>query len=74
MRATRTPSEDPVREETIRLDKAVPTEEPGEETNAGMAEFQTANAEGSRVFFTDKKPLSSNSGAVGKPPTCTSAK
>ncbi len=38
--------------------------------------FQTASADGSRVFFTDAQPLTDGSGArpSTKSPTCTSAK
>jgi hypothetical protein len=57
MRATKTPPGDPVGEETIQLDKA----------HGGGAVFQAANAEGSRVFFTDTQPLTPESGQAGTP-------
>jgi NHL repeat len=64
MRATMTPSGDSAHEETIQLDKAQGVTEPAE----GGAKFQIANAEGSRVFFTDTRPLKEHSGAAyGKP-------
>jgi hypothetical protein len=61
MRATKTPSGDSALEETIQLDKAQGVAEP----ERGGAQFQTASAEGSLVFFTDTKPLTQDSGGEG---------
>jgi hypothetical protein len=55
---------DMTRDETIRLDKAQGVAEP----EVGELTFQTANAAGSRVFFTDTARLTPGSGAsVNKP-------
>ncbi len=43
--------------ETIQLDAAQGTPEP---VGKGSAQFQTANGDGSRVFFTDKQRLTAN--------------
>jgi hypothetical protein len=45
--------------QTIQLDKAQGVAEP----TRGAAFFQTASADGSRVFFTDEEPLTPGSGA-----------
>jgi sugar lactone lactonase YvrE len=45
--------------ETIQLDAAVGAREP----NVGSAEFQTASADASRIFFSDKQRLTSDSTA-----------
>jgi hypothetical protein len=45
--------------QTIQLDAPAP------ESEAGAAFFQTASADGSRVFFTDTQPLTGESGKTG---------
>ncbi len=60
MRVTVTPPGDPARAETIQLDKARGVSEPA---GAGGAVFQAANAQGTRVFFTDTQPLIPGAGA-----------
>jgi hypothetical protein len=50
--------------ETVQLDAAQGVPEPG---GLGEAQFQTANSEGSRVFFTDKQRLTSDSTADTEP-------
>lgn len=59
MRATVTPPGDPARAETIQLDTAHGVSQP---SGAGGAVFQSANIEGTRVFFTDTQPLTPNAG------------
>lgn len=59
---------DTVKEETIQLDRAKGVAEP----EIGSAQFQTASSDGSRVFFTDKQPLTRDATAepsqgAGKP-------
>ena len=64
MRDTDTPPADPEREETIQLDEV----QGGSGEGPALAVFQTASADGSRVFFTDEQALTPGSGAaVGKP-------
>ncbi len=48
--------------ETVRLDLA----EGGSPPSQGSAFFQTANAEGTRAFFTDAAPLTGKSGKTGE--------
>jgi hypothetical protein len=53
--------------ETVQLDEA---QGPSEPLGTGSAQFQTASADGSRVFFTDKQRLTEDSTAepgTGKP-------
>lgn len=60
MRASATPAGDPQRDETIQLDRA---QDDVSEPAMGDAVFQSANAEGTRVFFTDTQPLTAGAGA-----------
>jgi hypothetical protein len=60
---------DTVKGETIQLDRPA---RGVAEADIGSAQFQTASSDGSRVFFTDKQPLTSDSTAeasqgAGKP-------
>jgi hypothetical protein len=64
MRDTSTPPQDPQREETIQLDRARP---PLQEPASGGAVFQSASADGSRVFFADTERLTEESGEAGTP-------
>jgi hypothetical protein len=51
---------DTARGETVRLDAAQGISEPG---GIGVAQFQSASSDGSRVFFTDKQRLTADSTA-----------
>ncbi len=54
--------------QTLQLDAAQGTPEP---VGKGVAQFQTASSDGSRVFFTDKEKLTADAtpeaGVIGKP-------
>jgi DNA-binding beta-propeller fold protein YncE len=56
-------SRDMSREETVQLDEAACSAEEGCESGGGH--FQIASTDGSRVFFTDTRRLTSNAGTSG---------
>ena len=56
---------DIARGQTVRLDAAQGTAEPG---GVGVAQFQSASSDGSRIFFTDKQKLTADSTAEAKFP------
>jgi hypothetical protein len=51
------------REETLQLDRAEPACEAALECQSGAGKFQFASADGSRVFFTDVRKLTEDSGS-----------
>jgi hypothetical protein len=65
LRDTHTPPGDAVREETVQLD-AVQTGASGSGTQDPV--FQSASADGSRVFFTDEQQLTPGAGASSERP------